>query len=689
MFFVKYSMLLIMCGIFGVIAGKHNRLSPSQLRSMVDTLFRLSESRGKEAAGLAFLLGDTIKVYKQPIKSRGFIRKERYRKLFTSVEHLRSKKTSKATTIPVAIIGHSRLATHGFQTENQNNQPVATSDIVGIHNGIIVNDDFLWLRILKKKPKYEVDTEALLELIRLHYRNYSSIELALQKAYAELEGSASIAVFLKSEPDLILATNTGSLYFSKSSDPKAIIFASESYILRQFKKENSSIIAQQMDDIVQVEAGNGYKVNLFTLKMTPFLLLPRKKAPPTTRWKRENLFTITDISEKDAAPGREVTRLYSKVNSLKKIMQHDIDYEAIYKLRRCVKCILPETMPFITFNEDGVCSYCKNHKKIQPKGRRALEKLVEPYRSKRGEVDCIIAFSGGRDSSYGLHFLKRELGMNPIAYTYDWGMVTDLARRNEARLVGKLGVEHIIVSADITMKRDHIRKHILAWMKKPDLGMVPLFMEGDKQCEYYADELGRKAGVKLIFFCRGNELENEEFKWGHCGIRNATPNGIIHNLSFKGKVQIAAYYAWQYLTNPAYINSSTFDTLFAYFSTYIQKHDYIFLWHYVPWEEEKIISTLKREYGWETETNSTVTWRTDDGTSAFYNYIYYTGQGFTENDTFRSNQIREGILTRQKALEFVGAENKPRYEALKWYFDRIGLDGHEVLTAVDEMPELY
>ena len=27
-------------------------------------------------------------------------------------------------------------------------------------------------------------------------------------------------------------------------------------------------------------------------------------------------------------------------------------------LHRCTKCILPATMPFITFNSEGVCNYC-------------------------------------------------------------------------------------------------------------------------------------------------------------------------------------------------------------------------------------------------------------------------------------------------------------------------------------------
>ena len=43
-----------------------------------------------------------------------------------------------------------------------------------------------------------------------------------------------------------------------------------------------------------------------------------------------------------------------------------------------------------------------------------------------------MAFGGGRDSSYGLHLLVKEFGMHPLTFTYDWGMVTDLARRNIA-----------------------------------------------------------------------------------------------------------------------------------------------------------------------------------------------------------------------------------------------------------------
>ena len=49
----------------------------------------------------------------------------------------------------VAVMGHSRLVTNGAQENNQNNQPVVAGDMVGIHNGIIVNDEELWQRLCR------------------------------------------------------------------------------------------------------------------------------------------------------------------------------------------------------------------------------------------------------------------------------------------------------------------------------------------------------------------------------------------------------------------------------------------------------------------------------------------------------------------------------------------------------------
>ena len=113
---------------------------------------------------------------------------------------------------------------------------------------------------------------------------------------------------------------------------------------------------------------------------------------------------------------------------------------------RCRRCILPHTFPFINFNQDGVCNYCINYKnRITTKTKKDLLKILYSYRKKNGP-DCIVPFSGGRDSSYSLHLIKKELDMKPITYTYDWGMTSDIGRRKELlKTLGGIGLRKSMV----------------------------------------------------------------------------------------------------------------------------------------------------------------------------------------------------------------------------------------------------
>ena len=85
---------------------------------------------------------------------------------------------------------------------------------------------------------------------------------------------------------------------------------------------------------------------------------------------------------------------------------------------------------------------------------------------------------------------KKYFGMNQIAFTYDWGLVTGW--RNSARLCGKLGVEHIIRTPNVALKRRYVRKNIEAWLKRPELGMIPLFMAGDVLFIILQGSLGKR-----------------------------------------------------------------------------------------------------------------------------------------------------------------------------------------------------
>ena len=172
-------------------------------------------------------------------------------------------------------------------------------------------------------------------------------------------------------------------------------------------------------------------------------------------------------------------------------------------------------------------------------------------------------------------------------------------------------------------------------------------------------------------------------------MRPSFGTGHTYTLSLLNEVKLALYYGKRYLLNPGYINRSFIDTLGAFASYYVIPHNYVNVYNYIMWDERKIISTLIREYDWELATDTTTTWRIGDGTASFYNYIYFVGSGFTENDTFRSNQIREGMITREEALKRVEEENKPRFESIKWYCDTIGIDFKDALKAISRMPRLY
>ena len=58
--------------------------------------------------------------------------------------------------------------------------------------------------------------------------------------------------------------------------------------------------------------------------------------------------------------------------------------------------------------------------------------------------------------------------------------------------------------------------------------------------------------------------------------------------------------------------------------------------------------------------------------------------GFTEFDTFRSNQIREGDISRSQALEFIQDENRPRLEGIKWFLEVVGLDFETTINRINQ-----
>ena len=125
-----------MCGIFGFFVKDDSMLNSLKLKKCMDFLFKTSESRGKEASGIAIYRNDNVKVYKDALRGAEIVRNKYFKQFFLNT-------ISHHTHRPIFMIGHTRLDTNGDKYDNANNCPIDCYGIIGVHNGIVTNVDEL------------------------------------------------------------------------------------------------------------------------------------------------------------------------------------------------------------------------------------------------------------------------------------------------------------------------------------------------------------------------------------------------------------------------------------------------------------------------------------------------------------------------------------------------------------------
>lgn len=122
--------------------------------------------------------------------------------------------------------------------------------------------------------------------------------------------------------------------------------------------------------------------------------------------------------------------------------------------KTCSRCILDTTVPEITFDSNGVCSFCRIHDSLEKshpldkEGNKQFSTLIERIKKegRNNEYDCIVGVSGGRDSTYTL-YTAVEMGLRPLAVHFDNGWNSEIAVSNIKNATDKLNVDlHTIVA---------------------------------------------------------------------------------------------------------------------------------------------------------------------------------------------------------------------------------------------------
>ena len=405
-----------MCGIFGFVAHPSSGLDRINSRRLLIDLFHLSEPRGRDASGLVTVSNGQASVYKRPLPPDRLLSEKGFKQFLNEHLLLSSDKKTGRLNLPFSAIGHCRLVLSGSEVIHKNNQPIIVGPIVGIHNGLITNEDVIQKKFNLIKRSQSIDSEIIFQLINKYYNEKPSLPDAIIKCFDEIEGTASIAFFREKSKHLVLATNYGSLFHTECNG--LIIFASERATLETLLK-NNNYLPNNFSLVTGIQPNSGRFINLETANYNNFKLSPASL-------------------EKHALSEKSIIEI-------KTVKDCSLNKKSSQK---CIKCILPKTYPFIDFDEEGICSACKSaeFKKndIDWAGRKKLffEEIEKTKNIGNPNYDCIVPVSGGKDSTYQAYFMKEVCGLNPLCVCFETTMMTELGRKNLDN-ISKLGVDLI------------------------------------------------------------------------------------------------------------------------------------------------------------------------------------------------------------------------------------------------------
>lgn len=341
-------------------------------------------------------------------------------------------------------------------------------------------------------------------------------------------------------------------------------------------------------------------------------------------------------------------------------------------INRCKTCILPESLPGITFDESGVCNKCREHERKWgnldfEKSGAAVERIFDSARNKRCKYDCIIGLSGGKDSSYVAYLCVKKYKLNPLCVTFDNGFLSQEARENIGKVIQKLNIEHLVYKQDWELMKRLYRHFLLTTGEF----CTPCNV-GINSALYY---MSNKHRVPLIIS-------------GFSAYTDSDPDINIYHVSpeyFRNVVK------GRFSRNEIkdFLHSSTLARGIHHLTGKI-KH--VQLPRYVKWDEREIIAILNSELDWKVE-GAVTTEHTDCIMSTLKEYLRISEFGFSEKTQKFSALVRNGFMSREEALVKAGSfESKitrDNSEKLDGLIQMLDISRDELAGAVKKRQRSY
>lgn len=347
-------------------------------------------------------------------------------------------------------------------------------------------------------------------------------------------------------------------------------------------------------------------------------------------------------------------------------------------LQRCTKCLTPETHETIIFDENGVCNVCGNieHKDtaVDWKQRKDdLGELIESYRGKY-DYDCIIPFSGGKDSVWTLYYLVKEYNVKPLVVRFDHGFMRPNLEENNKRIQRDLGVDFHTFTPNWKivqrlMLQSFIEKGDFCWHCHTGIFSypmhvainynVPLIFWGEPSAEY----------TSYYSYDTPEEVDEKRFnRFVNLGI-----NAEDMFYRMKGNIEMRD------------LKPFTYPPLKE-----LRKLNYrsVCLGSYVPWDVKKQVEIIQKDLGWKGDEVENVPPEYNYEKIECYmqgvrDYIKYIKRGYTRPTHLASIDIRHNRLSREEGYKIIDEYEGKRPPSLDLFLEFVGLTDEEFTEIVE------
>jgi N-acetyl sugar amidotransferase len=357
------------------------------------------------------------------------------------------------------------------------------------------------------------------------------------------------------------------------------------------------------------------------------------------------------------------------------------------QLRRCVKCGLPETYETIEYDEKGLCNICRSaqykNKTIDwAERKRLLDALIEKHRGK-ADYDCIIPFSGGKDSTFQLYYLMTEYKLKPLVVRFNHGFMRQTIEENNQRTFKKLGVDVLeftpnwrivkrLMLESFTRKTDfcwHCHTGIYSYpLRVALMYKVPLVFWGEPQSE-----------ITAYYDYLNDEIEYEDDKKFNMlrtlGITAEDMHGMID--SPDNPVDKRDLYPYTF-PNVAELKALRYCS--------------VPLGTFIPWDYTRNTEIIKRELGWQIDQVEGVPVDINQhgekiecfmqGTRDF---IKYLKRGYSRVSQINAFHVRGERMSPEDAAKMNGEFDGRKPPSLQVFLEYVGLTEDEFNKVVSRM----